>query len=521
MPATKNHLYHSLSPLILLAAFLVSVLAFLTPTPILSDRVSLLEVIISGSRASNARRWIAPDDSVARAYSHSSHGFVKRAKKANSSSTAAATAPVTVKIGPLGACFTNLTTLDQSCMAPSFTPIFVDLYDDVLKLPSSLSSTLPQQFPLTTTALFVSLALLAVQFLAVALSSASMHAPNKLALVNKRQTTLRKAATVCGAVGLVVGLAATGALRVDLGRAVDEAGKVGGVQAKLGPGFNQLFAGLALQAVADALLVAEAFTSNFASVFGLLGFKVKVFKYSGASARGLGSSNSKLGVGAQLVARLEAERPPHVLLQFATVDLAINYLWQLKARGAAASSPHAWTDKVVHDYKAFLASRIVPLAERERMKVYIVAACPPVVEDCCTPRGDGRQKSPDARTLLPLTSASHPHDLATRSLMVRRFNAALGAFCAAHACLAFVDISGELVVDGEEGEPPRVKEEYLDRVDPTNVHLLWEPTLPLWVRAVPPLVHLAGALDAERLGRSAEEYGREKRERVERRREGI
>ena len=124
-------------------------------------------------------------------------------------------------------------------MAPSFTPIFVDLYDDVLKLPSALSSTLPQQFPLTTTALFVSLALLAVQLLAVVLSSASMHASKNLALINKRQPTLRKAATVCGAVGLVVGFAATGALRVDLGRAVDEAGKVDGVQAKLGPGFSR------------------------------------------------------------------------------------------------------------------------------------------------------------------------------------------------------------------------------------------------------------------------------------------
>ncbi|GAA5903293.1 hypothetical protein JCM8208_002267 [Rhodotorula glutinis] len=262
MPPSRNHLYHSLSPLILLAAFLVSLLAFLAPTPILPDRVSLLEVTTGVSRASRAKRWIAPADSVARAYSYSPHGFVKRAKKANSSSTAAASVPVTVKIGPLGACFTNLTTLDQSCMPPSFTPIFVDLYDDTLKLPSALAVALPQQFPLTTTALFVSLALLAVQFLAVALSSASMHASKALALIHKRQPTLRKAATVCGAVGLVVGLAATGALRVDLGRAVDEAGKVDGVQAKLGPAFNQLFAGLALQAVADALLVAEAFTSK-------------------------------------------------------------------------------------------------------------------------------------------------------------------------------------------------------------------------------------------------------------------
>lgn len=98
-----NHLYHSLSPLILLAAFLVSLLAFLAPTPILSDRVSLLEVSTNVSSSINVKRWYAEDDSVALAYS--AHRFVRRAKKANASSSSAAaatTVPVTVKIGPLG-----------------------------------------------------------------------------------------------------------------------------------------------------------------------------------------------------------------------------------------------------------------------------------------------------------------------------------------------------------------------------------------------------------------------------------
>ncbi|BGP36507.1 hypothetical protein JCM10449v2_000408 [Rhodotorula kratochvilovae] len=255
-----NHLYHSLSPLVLLAAFLVSLLAFLAPTPILSDRVSLLEVSTNVSSSANAKRWLAHEDAVTLAYSHR---MVRRAKKANSSASTAATAvPVTVKIGPLGACYTNLTTTKQSCMAPAFTPIFVELYDNALRLPSAVSAPLPDQFPLIPTALFVSLCLLAVQFLAVVFSSAGMHASKKLALLNKKQATLRKAATVCGVVGLLVGIVATAALRVQLGKAADEAGKVDGVEAKLGSGFMQLFAGMALQAVADLLLVAEAFTSK-------------------------------------------------------------------------------------------------------------------------------------------------------------------------------------------------------------------------------------------------------------------
>ena len=132
--------------------------------------------------------------------------------------------------------------------------------------------------------------------------------------------------------------------------------------------------------------------------------------------------------------------------------------------------------------------------------------------------------------------------------MVRRFNAALEALCAAHECLSFVDIEGELVEEGA-GEMRRVRDEFVDRVDPTNVQcvslslspslslslstlalalkaeahlvlarsLLWEPTIHLWVRALAPLAHLAGSLDAARLGRSAEEHEKEKRERVGRR----
>ena len=52
--------------------------------------------------------------------------------------------------------------------------------------------------------------------------------------------------------------------------------------------------------------------------------------------------------------------------------------------------------------------------------------------------------------------------------MVRRFNAALAAFCAAHECLSLVDIEGELVEEGA-GEMSRVRDEFVDWVDPTNV----------------------------------------------------
>lgn len=125
-------------------------------------------------------------------------------------------------------------------MAPSFTPIFIEMYSDV-GLSSSITNALPAQFPLTPTALFVSLALMASQFLAVVISSISMHASKKLAFLTSHQVKVRKAATVMGIISLVVGLAAAGALRVQLGKAVSTINKAGGATASLGSGFIRVF----------------------------------------------------------------------------------------------------------------------------------------------------------------------------------------------------------------------------------------------------------------------------------------
>ncbi|TNY18065.1 hypothetical protein DMC30DRAFT_419190 [Rhodotorula diobovata] len=262
---------------------------------------------------------------------------------------------------------------------------------------------------------------------------------------------------------------------------------------------------------------------SFASVFSLLGPTVKVFKYKGASARGeplfaqgLDKVDSKLGIGEQLVARLESARPSDVLLQFGAVDLHINYLWQLKARGREASDPQEWVQKVANDYSAFLTSQVVPFATRSGIKVYIAAASPPVVEDSYLEAAAEKYISKNGVVpLMPLCLAAHPHNLATRSAMVHRFNALLGAFCAMHDCLSLVDISRHL---GDPRDATRVASEFVDQIDPTNVHLLWEPTLPHWVRALPPLAHLAPSLAspeaAERLARGKVVFEREKRERM-------
>ncbi|GAA6051690.1 hypothetical protein JCM3770_001229 [Rhodotorula araucariae] len=262
----------------------------------------------------------------------------------------------------------------------------------------------------------------------------------------------------------------------------------------------------------------EVHGDSFASVFSLVGSRAKVFKYKGAAARGLNNPAAKLQVAQKLLARLEAARPPVVLLVFGTVDLAINYLWQLKTRGREAAGPQAWVKKVASDYSTFLASLIVPLAKRNGLKVYIAAAIPPVVEDQHLEAASQKYiEKQGAYSLPPLCTAKHPHDLATRSMMVKGYNSLVGAFCARHDCLAFIDISRQLV---DPRDPRRVAGDFRDCVDPTNIHLLWEPTLPLWVRALPPLASLSETVSSPsytaRLARSREKYTAEKRERVRR-----
>jgi len=98
MPSSMNHLYHTLSPLILLTAFLISLLAFLAPTPIFADRVSLLSVSLKSSSASKIKRFI-PEAALDPHYPDRQR-MMKRAKKVNAASST--TKEVDFVYGPLG-----------------------------------------------------------------------------------------------------------------------------------------------------------------------------------------------------------------------------------------------------------------------------------------------------------------------------------------------------------------------------------------------------------------------------------
>lgn len=60
------------------------------------------------------------------------------------------------------------------------------------------------------------------------------------------------------------------------------------------------------------------------------------------------------------------------------MDLHINYLWQLKARGPGALKPSDWVRSVVQQYTAFIADELLP---RFGGVVYVAGVTPPVVDD--------------------------------------------------------------------------------------------------------------------------------------------
>ena len=67
--------------------------------------------------------------------------------------------------------------------------------------------------------------------------------------------------------------------------------------------------------------------------------------------------------------------------------------------------------------------------------------------------------------------------LAVRIRMTNLYNAGLASFCAEHPdILGFVDISPDM--------QPVNRATWACPVDPTNIHPLWEPTLPLWLKAL-------------------------------------
>jgi len=298
--------------------------------------------------------------------------------------------------------------------------------------------------------------------------------------------------------------------------------------------------------------------------------EVRVTKYKGASAQGLGNPHSALQVGPDVAHRLReyitapGNRSKSALLMFGSVDLHINHLHHVTTKSIARHLPpeqrkqsmipfaeHAMTgleyaQKAFESYRRFLLNDIVRSETGDFVRdhaynpnaprILVAAAAPPMVEDQyleairlkyilphqSTPK-DWAEKEPSrsptppsspvsSRASTPSSTSSSSTasinnaidgpqsvraiieqnlgllDLASRIQATRHFNSELRSFCRQHPdVLHFVDITPLMVLPNMtpgEAEPAVEHDvdrvQFGDRADPTNVHVDWEATLPLW-----------------------------------------
>lgn len=144
-----------------------------------------------------------------------------------------------------------------------------------------------------------------------------------------------------------------------------------------------------------------------------------------------------------------------------------------------------------------------------------------------TPGSATPTKEDTKASVLDLLKHSPP--LCTKPVrvsMTQRFNDGLEAFCKLHpSVLSYVDISDVMRSIDKDAAAPSAADLIpgeVDRatwacpVDPSNIHPLWEPTLPLWLKALAPLgvptESFAISADAEETFRN---YEADKRRRTE------
>lgn len=95
-------------------------------------------------------------------------------------------------------------------------------------------------------------------------------------------------------------------------------------------------------------------------------------------------------------------------------------------------------------------------------------------------------------------------------MMVKAYNLLLAKFCRSREGLHFVDLNPYITIFGEDKVHPC----YTDRVDPTNLHLIWERTLPAWCELIPCLRDSNIQHDARKLEEGAQAYAVEKSNRM-------
>ncbi|EJU02718.1 hypothetical protein DACRYDRAFT_15349 [Dacryopinax primogenitus] len=230
-----------------------------------------------------------------------------------------------------------------------------------------------------------------------------------------------------------------------------------------------------------------AYGDSFVGPLELLGDKVIVKKYSGASAKGLNNPKSVSQTGQELLFHMDRFRPPK--------DLQVVYLYKVSESERLHTpppDPDAWVQTVFSAYSTYLRGKILPHLFSENTPdpdrfvthLYISSVTAPTVPDeyldRCSEKYNESAAAAWQEAGIKLSSARAATDLETRRRMVRDFNRMLEEFCKeAGEGVYYVDLNPR-ITDPLTGEvlPP-----YLVP-DKSTIHVVWETTIGFWVDAL-------------------------------------
>ncbi|CAN8103210.1 unnamed protein product [Discula destructiva] len=168
----------------------------------------------------------------------------------------------------------------------------------------------------------------------------------------------------------------------------------------------------------------QAHGDSFVGPLKLLQKVVDVYRYSGATAKGLWNSKSEQQVGRKLVECLDKTRPETILLQFGNVDINISSVYRLETKGADGWDEKQFVADVWDPYEAFLRAHILTRLQiphgyathlddppKYIRRLYICQATLPVVGDEALPESHAKYQYPKKKDGDKERSAAEEEEL--------------------------------------------------------------------------------------------------------------
>ena len=214
------------------------------------------------------------------------------------------------------------------------------------------------------------------------------------------------------------------------------------------------------------------FGDSFAGVFKLFPrHEVSTRVFGGATAKGLNNAQSESGANPIIRSMARKIRHGRVIFVFGNVDIHLKFYYKCVTSGVPDTAKYI--AEMVQAYSEFVRS----LHERD---VTIVNVMPAVVD----PRhmlsalqrylfGD----SPNADLTRLYKQRPELFEWDFRNDLVRRANQAIEEWCNREQ-YDFIDINKKLI-DPKTG---KIRNVFRDPSKHTNVHVMWEPTVPIWCR---------------------------------------